>query len=112
MTSFDSEIEPLNLPSGSSSRLGSVDTSFQCTGRPYGYYADQGNNCRVFHVCNPHAFPDGRGDTTQYSFICGEGSIFDQNELTCVEEYAALPCSEASNYYFRNEDFTKTQNQQ
>ena len=27
--------------------------SFTCDGRAYGYYADQGNNCQLFHICMP-----------------------------------------------------------
>ncbi|XP_076035023.1 U-scoloptoxin(01)-Er1a-like [Oratosquilla oratoria] len=85
--------------------MGQIDTSFQCADRPYGYYADQGNDCRVFHVCNPYLFDDGRVETHQYSFMCGEDRIFDQQKLTCVEAHSALSCQEASNFYFKNEDF-------
>ncbi|XP_068231360.1 GATA zinc finger domain-containing protein 14-like isoform X1 [Palaemon carinicauda] len=97
--------EPLNLPSGASALLGSISTSFTCADRPYGYYADQQNSCRVFHVCNPYLFSDGKVQNYQYSFMCGEGTVFDQNELTCKEEYDATPCQEADNFYFRNEQF-------
>nr|XP_027220383.1 Down syndrome cell adhesion molecule homolog [Penaeus vannamei] len=38
-------------------------------------------------------------------FLCGEGSVFDQKELTCVEESTAIPCQESSSYYYRNEEF-------
>ncbi|XP_064100714.1 uncharacterized protein LOC135211328, partial [Macrobrachium nipponense] len=102
---FDGVFEPLNLPSGASAILGSISTSFSCVERPYGYYADQDNSCRVFHICNPYLFSDGEVQTYQYSFMCGEGSIFDQNEMTCKAEYEATPCQEAQNFYFRNEQF-------
>ncbi|XP_076034932.1 uncharacterized protein LOC143021381 [Oratosquilla oratoria] len=107
-TIVNGEFEPLNLPSGASLLLGQIDTSFQCADRPYGYYADQGNACRVFHICNPYLFEDGRIETYQYSFLCGEGAIFDQRALTCAEQFAALPCQEAANFYFRNEKFGRT----
>ncbi|KAK7024222.1 hypothetical protein SK128_004556 [Halocaridina rubra] len=97
--------EPLNLPSGASLLLGSIDTSFTCADRPYGYYADEDNSCRVFHVCNPALFSDGEIQTYQYSFMCGEGTVFDQNEMTCKMDFEATPCQEASNYYYRNEQF-------
>ena len=58
--------EPLNLPSGASRLLGSISSSFNCVDRPYGYYADQDNNCRVFHVCNPSLFSNGEIHTYQY----------------------------------------------
>ncbi|KAK7024221.1 hypothetical protein SK128_004555 [Halocaridina rubra] len=97
--------EPLNLPSGASLLLGSIDTGFSCVNRPYGYYADQDNSCRIFHVCNPALFSSGKIQTYQYSFMCGEGTIFDQNELTCKMAYDATPCQDAPNYYSRNEEF-------
>ncbi|XP_071528838.1 uncharacterized protein [Panulirus ornatus] len=107
--SFDNSqygvFEPLNLPSGASELLGSISTSFTCVDRPYGYYADQDNFCRVFHVCNPALFSDGAVQTYQYSFMCGEGTVFDQKELTCVVESAATPCQESSNFYIRNQEF-------
>ncbi|ROT68674.1 hypothetical protein C7M84_013156 [Penaeus vannamei] len=74
--------EPLNLPSGASALLGGITSAFSCLDRPYGYYADQDNSCRVFHVCNPTLFSNGAVETYQYSFMCGEGSVFDQKELT------------------------------
>merc|ERR1711872_1188408 len=70
--------EPLNLPSGASAILGNIDTSFSCYEMPYGYYADRDNNCNLFHVCNPTLFSDGSIETYQYSFMCGEGTVFDQ----------------------------------
>ncbi|XP_068231354.1 putative uncharacterized protein DDB_G0286901 [Palaemon carinicauda] len=97
--------EPLNLPSGATRLLGSISSSFSCTNRPYGYYADQDNACRVFHVCNPALFSDGKIETYQYSFMCGEGTVFDQSEMTCKVEYDATPCQEAASFYFRNEQF-------
>merc|ERR1712106_427813 len=76
--------EPLNLPSGASALLGDISTSFSCADRPYGYYADPENFCRIFHICNPTLFGDGTVQTYQYSLMCGEGSVFDQAKLTCV----------------------------
>ncbi|XP_066986764.1 protein rtoA-like [Macrobrachium rosenbergii] len=102
---FDGIFEPLNLPSGASAILGGISTSFSCVHRPYGYYADQDNSCRVFHICNPYLFSDGAVWTYQYSFMCGEGAIFDQDKMTCKAEYEATPCQEAQNFYFRNEEF-------
>jgi len=58
--------EPLNLPSGASALLGGITSAFSCLDRPYGYYADQDNSCRVFHVCNPTLFSNGAVETYQY----------------------------------------------
>ncbi|XP_076034948.1 uncharacterized protein LOC143021397 [Oratosquilla oratoria] len=102
---INGQFEPLNLPAGASLLLGSIDTSFACGDRPYGFYADQGNGCRVFHVCNPYLFEDGHIETVQYSFMCGEGTIFDQSELACVEQFAAISCTESFFFYSRNEAF-------
>merc|ERR1712228_971064 len=97
--------ESLNLPSGASLLLGRISTSFSCYNKPYGYYADEQNSCRVFHVCNPSLFSDGEVQNNQYSFMCAEGTVFDQNEMTCKAEYDATPCQDSSKFYFRNEIF-------
>merc|ERR1712168_539539 len=107
--SIDGAFEPLNLPSGASFLLGSISTSFSCLDRPYGYYADQDNSCRVFHICNPTLFSNGAVETYQYSFMCGEGSVFDQSKLTCVAESEAIPCQESSSFFFTNEQFGRTE---
>ncbi|CAL4061889.1 unnamed protein product [Meganyctiphanes norvegica] len=97
--------EPLNLPSGASLLLGSVSTEFSCNSLPYGYYGDEANNCHVFHICYPALFSSGVVETYQYSFMCGEGTQFDQKELACVSYESALPCGETKNYYFINREF-------
>ncbi|XP_045110272.1 activating signal cointegrator 1 complex subunit 2 homolog [Portunus trituberculatus] len=101
--------EPLNLSSGASFMLGAISTTFSCLDRPYGYYADPDNHCRIFHVCNPSFLSDGSVHTYQYSFMCGEGTVFDQKEMTCVAEWAATPCPEASSFYLRNQEFGQVQ---
>jgi len=81
---------------------GEPDRSFDCDGRPYGYYADVANDCRVFHICNPIA--DDAGEivaTHQYSFICGNQTVFSQDSLTCAHPEDAFPCEEAESYYDR-----------
>lgn len=48
----------------------------------YGYYADQDNECQIFHICVPmkQLFPDLYDDTDilQFSFICPKHTIFTQ----------------------------------
>jgi len=97
--------EPLNLPSGASLLLGQVSTEFSCNDLPYGYYADEANYCLVFHICYPALFSSGKVETYQYSFMCGEGTQFDQNKMVCVSRESALPCEQTKNYYFRNAEF-------
>ncbi|KAK8392994.1 hypothetical protein O3P69_013200 [Scylla paramamosain] len=101
--------EPLNLSSGASFMLGAISTTFSCLDRPYGYYADPDNNCHIFHVCHPSLLHDGSVHTYQYSFMCGEGTVFDQKEMTCVAEWVATPCTEASSFYLRNQEFGQVQ---
>ncbi|XP_076035244.1 uncharacterized protein LOC143021530 [Oratosquilla oratoria] len=97
---LEHDFDLTSLPAGARFRLNSVDTSFQCAHLPYGFYADQSSGCRVFHVCNPEFFLEGRPQNLQSSFMCGEGFTFDQKKRTCVQEHLALPCNDASNYYF------------
>ena len=77
-----------------------IKTSFQCEAKAYGYYADVENNCQVFHICLP--IEDDAGaviETAHWSFICGNGTIFDQATLTCNHEDDAFPCAEAATLY-------------
>ncbi|XP_071746068.1 U-scoloptoxin(01)-Cw1a [Lepeophtheirus salmonis] len=77
-----------------------LSTTFTCDGQPYGYYADVDNNCKVFHICLP--IEDDLGQviqTAQWSFICGNTTVFDQNTLTCNYAEDSLPCSESPSLY-------------
>ena len=100
----DSNINYLELPSNASIVLGNIIPGFDCTGLPYGYYADEANNCAIFHVCLPYV-NHGRYFTRHFSFFCGEGTIFDQERLICDYPWKALPCSEAVNFRRSNEYF-------
>ncbi|XP_066954994.1 U-scoloptoxin(01)-Cw1a-like [Macrobrachium rosenbergii] len=98
------------LPDGAETLLpGSLQTTFSCDSRPYGYYADVDNGCQVFHVCVP--IVNEEGDTTltaHFSFVCGNQTIFNQETLTCAHPDASLPCSEAPSLYeSSNADFGK-----
>ena len=77
-----------------------LQSNFKCEGKAYGYYADTDNNCQVFHICLP--LEDDAGaviETAHWSFICGNGTIFDQATLTCNHEDDAFPCAEAASLY-------------
>ncbi|QQP52933.1 Putative LOC100898776 [Caligus rogercresseyi] len=68
-----------------------ISTSFSCDGQAYGYYADVDNNCQ-----------DDLGqiiETAQYSFVCGNQTVFDQQTLTCNHPEDAFPCQEAPGLY-------------
>ncbi|XP_042864087.1 U-scoloptoxin(01)-Cw1a-like [Penaeus japonicus] len=93
------------LPSNASRIVGNINTGFDCSNLGYGYYADQANGCAIFHICNPSQDPEGNFFTRMFSFICGEGTIFDQATLTCNFPEYALPCEAAASYYNINEYF-------
>nr|XP_053654321.1 uncharacterized protein LOC128703618 [Cherax quadricarinatus] len=100
----DSTSLVLELPSNASLILGSVQTGFECADLPYGYYADEANNCAVFHVCLP-LINFGEVQIRHFSFFCGEGTIFDQQRLVCALPQEAVPCSQAAAYRKSNEYF-------
>lgn len=90
------------FPSEAESILSTVPVveSFTCEGQAYGYYADVANNCEVFHICLP--IEDDAGaviEYAQWSFVCGNGTIFDQQTLTCNYPTDAFPCEEAASLY-------------
>ncbi|XP_068241296.1 U-scoloptoxin(01)-Cw1a-like [Palaemon carinicauda] len=92
------------LPSDASLLLGNVNTGFDCANLPYGYYADEANSCAVFHVCLPYIDND-LFVTRHFSFLCGEGTIFDQERLICDFPSSALSCSQSSSFRRSNEYF-------
>jgi len=80
---------------------GPLDTSFTCEGKDYNYYADVANNCQIFHVCLP-VLDEAQVEVVEYqqwSFICGNTTIFDQSTLTCNYPQDSFPCEEAPSLY-------------
>merc|ERR1712001_491846 len=78
------------------------DDGFNCDQQDagYGYYADVNNGCKVFHICNPVYDNDGVVERMdKYSFVCGEGTQFDQQTLTCNYPEDAFPCEESPSLY-------------
>lgn len=85
-------------------------STFSCHGRITGYYADVKLNCRVYHFCT---LIDSIGETKyqRMSYICLEGSTFDQKDLNCVKDSdLKVPCNkaeaefESSNKQFDNKE--------
>lgn len=97
--------EPLGLSSGAFALYGNLRSSFSCNGQVYGYYADLDTDCRVFHICLPVTYPDGRAETLQWSFFCGNQTVFDQSQLACVHAEDAIPCRDSTQWLYRNDDF-------
>ncbi len=64
-----------------------------------GYYADPEAKCQVFHICTA----DGQGGLAKYSFLCPNGTIFNQNYFIC-DWWFNFDCSEAEGLYSKNEE--------
>ncbi|KAJ8678713.1 hypothetical protein QAD02_014500 [Eretmocerus hayati] len=64
-------------------------TSFSCRGQKGGYYADLETNCQVFHICD-----NGR----KISFLCPNGTIFQQSQLIC-DWWFKVDCSRSAELY-------------
>ncbi|XP_012265836.2 uncharacterized protein LOC105691726 [Athalia rosae] len=70
-------------------------TGFECVSQRYpGYYADEEAGCQVFHICQN----GGRMD----SFLCPNGTIFNQEKLVC-DWWFNFDCARARNFYSVNE---------
>ena len=64
-----------------------------------GYYADPEAQCQVFHICTA----DGQGGLAKYSFLCPNGTIFNQNYFIC-DWWFNFDCAEAEGLYSLNEE--------
>jgi hypothetical protein len=88
------------------------DTGFSCEGRVQGgKYADPGAECQVggqgagpapqaFHVC---ALSDAQGGLTQYSFLCPNGTVFQQQYFIC-DWWFNVDCSLAEDLFSLNDE--------
>jgi len=66
-------------------------TSFTCSGLVYGgYYADQDQDCQVFHVCL-------QGEDS-VSFLCPNGTIFAQDRFIC-DWWFNVDCEASASFY-------------
>ncbi|EEZ97295.1 cuticular protein analogous to peritrophins 1-J isoform X2 [Tribolium castaneum] len=64
-------------------------TTFNCRNVDSGYYADLETDCQVFHICE-----EGK----KISFLCPNGTIFQQSELIC-EWWFKVNCTDSPNFY-------------
>ncbi|XP_015585664.1 uncharacterized protein LOC107263229 [Cephus cinctus] len=75
------------------------ETRFDCQQQQYpGYYADTEAQCQAFHICQN----GGRKD----SFLCPNGTLFNQERLVC-EWWNQVDCSQAQSFYSINEIIVK-----
>merc|ERR1719431_2457120 len=76
------------------------ETSFTCEGRVEGgYYADTEAECQPFHVCSA----DRDGGLAQNSFLCPNGTLFNQENFVC-EYWFNVDCSQAESFYGLNDN--------
>ena len=77
------------------------DTSFLCDGQvDGGYYADPEADCQAFHICAG----DGTGGLTKYSFLCPNGTLFNQQYFVC-DWWFNVDCSIAEDLYSLNDEY-------
>ncbi|KAF2357467.1 Chitin binding domain [Trinorchestia longiramus] len=77
------------------------DTGFQCRDQAVsGYYADDDGEarCQVFHICQLRE----SGLVQQDSFLCPNGTVFNQQYLVC-DWWFNFDCSQAKDFYSVNE---------
>merc|ERR1711970_292439 len=76
------------------------ETSFFCDGQvDGGYYGDPEAECQAFHICAN----DGTGGLTKYSFLCPNGTLFQQQYFVC-DWWFNVDCSTAEDFYSLNEE--------
>jgi len=89
------------LPDGAELILTSaIDNSYVCSDE--GIYADVNNNCEIFHICHITEEANGEASLRQYSFMCGNQTVFSQFSLTCATREEALPCQYAPEFFSLN----------
>lgn len=72
------------------------ETSFSCSQQPLaGYYADTETACQVVHFC--------QAGGTQDSFLCPNGTIFNQEKFSCQWWYE-VNCANAPKFYILNDN--------
>ena len=76
------------------------ESAFTCDNKlDGGFYADPEANCQSFHICTT----DGHSGLTKYSFLCPNGTIFNQNYFIC-DWWFNFDCSTAETLFSKNEE--------
>merc|ERR1712123_129657 len=76
------------------------ESGFACDGQvDGGYYADPEAECQAFHICTA----DGAGGLAKYSFLCPNGTLFNQNYFVC-DWWFNFDCSTAEELYSLNDE--------
>ena len=64
-----------------------------------GYYSDTELECQAFQIC----VADSVGGLNKFSFLCPNGSLFDQQYFIC-DFWFNVDCSQAESLYFLNDE--------
>ena len=76
------------------------ETSFFCDGQvDGGYYGDPEAECQVFHICAA----DGTGGLNKFSFLCPNGTLFNQQYFIC-DWWFNVDCSLTVDLYYLNDE--------
>jgi len=75
------------------------ETQFACGDQIEGYYADTDADCQAFHICAQ----DGSNSLIKYSFLCPNGTLFNQQYFIC-DWWFNVDCSQAPSFYSLNAD--------
>ena len=76
------------------------ESGFTCDGQvDGGYYADPEAECQAFHICTA----DGAGGLAKYSFLCPNGTLFNQNYFIC-DWWFNFDCATAQDLYSLNDE--------
>merc|ERR1711862_117229 len=77
------------------------ESGFTCDGQvDGGYYSDPEAECQAFHICTA----DGAGGLAKYSFLCPNGTLFNQNYFIC-DWWFNFDCSTAADLYSLNDEY-------
>merc|ERR1719460_2837510 len=76
------------------------ESGFTCDGQvDGGYYSDPEAECQAFHICTA----DGAGGLAKYSFLCPNGTLFNQNYFIC-DWWFNFDCSTAEDLWSLNDE--------
>jgi len=76
------------------------ETSFYCDGQvDGGYYGDPEAECQAFHICAN----DGAGGLSKFSFLCPNGTLFQQQYFVC-DWWFNVDCSTTEDFYSLNDE--------
>ncbi|XP_045595687.1 U-scoloptoxin(01)-Cw1a [Procambarus clarkii] len=77
-----------------------IEPGFSCEGREYGFYADIDNQCSAYHICQPvYDDADQLVEMAHFTFLCGQDTVFNQEQLDCAHPKEAFPCADAASIY-------------